>query len=176
MKESLSPSAYAALRKEVGQILAEGKLHSRRATEWERVETYWNVGNAIHVQILQGRERAEYGEKIIAKLASDMNLGLALMHDIVLFRRALNILYTYRQLTWSHYRVLIRLPTVDQRRFYERAANRGAWPVRRLQNEIQADLFQETANRPEALPPGEDPFGGRPLRARKGIPYTYFFL
>ena len=122
MKESLSPSAYAALREEVGQILAEGKLHSRRATEWERVETYWNVGNAIHIQILQGRERAEYGEKIIAKVTSDMNLGLALMHDIVLFRRALNILYTYRPLTWSHYRVLTRLPTVDQRRFYERAA------------------------------------------------------
>ena len=128
MTESPLPSgAYNALREEITAILGEGRIQSRQATEWERVETYWNVGNAIHVQILQGRERAEYGEKIIAKLSSDKNLGLALMHDIVLFRRALNILYTYRQLTWSHYRVLIRLPTVDQRRFYERAANRGAW-------------------------------------------------
>ena len=150
---SLPPPTKPSARRWATHILDEGKFHSRQATEWERVETYWNVGNAIYVRILQGRERAEYGEQIIAKLAFDMNLGLALMHDIVLFRRALNILYTYRQLTWSHYRALIRLPTVDQRRFYERAANRGAWPVRRLQNEIQADLFQETAMA-SSPPPG----------------------
>ena len=42
MTESLSPAAYDDLREEVGQILAEGKLHSRQATEWERLETYWN--------------------------------------------------------------------------------------------------------------------------------------
>ena len=76
-------------------------------------------------------------------------------------------------MSWSHYRELIRLPTVDQRRFYERAAHRGGWPVRQLQKEIRAELFEETAQRPEALPPGDDPFDGRPLRAYKGIPYTY---
>ena len=63
MTQSLSPTAYEALREEVGHILDEGKFHSRQATEWERVETYWNVGNASYVQILQGQERAEYGEQ-----------------------------------------------------------------------------------------------------------------
>ena len=101
-----------------------------------------------------------------------MQLGKVSLHEMVRFRRAFNILYASKELTWTHYRALLRLPTIDQRRFYERAANRGAWPVRRLQSEIQADLFHETASRPEALPPGEDPFDGRPLRSRKGIPYT----
>ena len=93
MTEAPSPPAYAALCDEVGQILAEGQFHARQATEWERVETYWNVGNAIYVRFFKDRARAEYGEQIIAKLSGDTDLGLALLHDIVRFRRAFNILY-----------------------------------------------------------------------------------
>ena len=89
MTESLSPATYDSLREEVGQILAEGKLHSRQATDWERLETYWNVGNAIYVRILKGPEGAEYGERVIARLAGDMQLGKVSLHEPVRFRRAL---------------------------------------------------------------------------------------
>ena len=173
MPRTLTPTAYAALFEQITEILAEGKIQTRQATEWERVETYWHVGDAIYVSVLDRRDRAEYGQGIVPKLANDLNLGESLLHDIVRFRKAFMILSTYRELTWSHYRVLIRLPTVDQRHFYERTANRGRWPVRRLQDEIHSDLFQQTKSRPEALPPGEDPFGGRPLRASRGKLYTY---
>ena len=174
MTESPLPtSTYNALREEITAILTEGRAQSHQATEWERVDTYWNIGNAIYVRALDRGIRAEYGQEIVLQLAADLDLSDALLHDLILFRKTFNMLSSGRELAWSHYRVLIRLPSVEQRRFYERTANLGHWSVRRLKEEIEADHYQTTRALPEALRPGEDPFGGRPLRTKKGQLYTY---
>ena len=49
---------YDALREEIEIILSEGKLQSRQATEWEKVQTYWNVGKQPPPCPRSGGERA----------------------------------------------------------------------------------------------------------------------
>jgi len=45
---SQSPSPqYHALREQIEGILSEGKTHTRRAGEWEKVEAYWHIGDAL---------------------------------------------------------------------------------------------------------------------------------
>ena len=173
MASAPTPATYGSLRDQVGQILSDGKVQSRQATEWEKADTYWHVGDAIYGHILNREGRAGYGERIIANLCKDLNLDRSLLHDIVLFRRAFPILYAHRQLTWYHYRALIRLPSIEQRHFYERMADDGGWSTRELQRQIKADLYRRNRNRLDALPEGEDPFGGRPFRVRRGRLYTY---
>ena len=106
MPSAPTPATYHTLRGQVEQILSSAKDHARQATEWERVDTYWRIGDAIYVYTLDRGSRAEYGQKIIAKLSNNLQLGKALLRDMVRFRRAFSILYPRRQLAWKHYRML----------------------------------------------------------------------
>jgi hypothetical protein len=47
------------------------------------------------------------------------------------------------QLTWTHYRILMRLPE-EQREFYERGAIAGRWSSRELERQIDSLLAERT--------------------------------
>ena len=166
-----SPS-YAALREQVEGILSEGKLHSRRATEWEKVETYWHIGDAVH-RHLGGRPRAEYGQQVVRDLSRDLQMGQTTLWEVLHFRRALPKLSTYGELGWSHMREVLRAPSQDQRLFYLRAAQEGAWSVRQLREAVRADAYGAYAGQPLAVAPDEGQEQDTPLRPRFGDLYTY---
>src|SRR4030042_6723313 len=48
-------------------------------------------------------------------------------------------------LSWSHYRLLMRLDESFKREFYEAECIRGNWPVRKLARQIQSMLYERTA-------------------------------
>ena len=48
-------------------------------------------------------------------------------------------------LSWSHYRLLLRLDEPSQREFYEAECLRGNWSVRQLERQIGSMLFERTA-------------------------------
>ena len=48
-------------------------------------------------------------------------------------------------LSWSHYRLLMRLDEPFQREFYESECIRGNWSVRQLDRQIQSMLYERTA-------------------------------
>ena len=165
-------TAYESLREHIIAILSEGRDHSRRASDHRKAEAYWHVGDAIFVHVKDAAPRAEYGHQI-HNLSKDIGLPESTLHDIVRFRRAFSILSTSRELTWSHYRVLIRLPGIDQRRYYERAASEGHWSVRQLESHVADDPYGRLLEQPYAVPEGDDPLEGRAFRPRRGQPYTY---
>ena len=51
----------------------------------------------------------------------------------------------YFALTWSHYRLFIRLDEPFKREFYEAECIRGNWSVRQLDRQIQSMLYERTA-------------------------------
>lgn len=48
-------------------------------------------------------------------------------------------------LSWSHYRLLMRLDEPSKREFYEAECIRGNWSVRQLDRQIQSVLYERTA-------------------------------
>jgi len=163
---------YHALRDQIEGILSEGKVHTRRATEWGKVEAYWHIGDALQSHF-KGQPRAEYGQQIVHNLSNDIGLGQTILWDILLFRRSLPILPTCGELGWSHIRVVIHQPTHDQRLYYLRAAERERWTVLQLRAAIDDDAYGRHTGASLAVPEDEDPHQGRPLRARFGELYTY---
>ena len=81
-----------------------------------------------------------------------MNLGEYMLHDIVRFRRAFPILSARRELAWGHYRIMLRLPTGEQHRFYERMADRHHWSTRALEPADQGGSLPAEP-RPAGFPP-----------------------
>ena len=163
---------YHALREQIEGIMSEGKLHTRQAGEWGKVETYWHIGDALQTHF-RGHPRAEYGQQVVRNLSKDIGLGPVVLWEILHFRRALPILSTYKELGWSHMREVLRAPSQDQRLFYLKAAEGGAWTVRQLREAIRADAYGQHTDQPFAVSPDEDPCQGRPLRAGFGDLYTY---
>ena len=164
---------YLTLREQIKGILSEGDVHSRQAGEWNKVQSYWYVGDAL-ISHLDGQPRADYGQEIVLKLSKHLQLSDSLLWEILRFRRSLTILPTYGELKWSHFKAVLYLPNRDQRAFYLRAANRARWSVPLLREAIRADLYGETINQPLAVPLDEDPHRpGRELRPRFGQFHVY---
>ena len=126
---------YHALREQIQEILAAGQSHTRASGEWEKIQTYWHIGDALRAHI-DDQPRADYGERIIPDLSKDLHLSQSLLWDIVLFRRSLTKLPTYKELAWSHIREVLRVPTQERRRYYLQLASEGAWSVRPLRRAV----------------------------------------
>lgn len=88
---------------------------------------YWNIGKRIHEEILKG-ERAEYGQEIVASLGrelvaeygngfSEKNLRRMIQFAEV-FPEEKIVVTLLRQLSWSHFLVLVPLKDLLQREFY----------------------------------------------------------
>lgn len=84
------------------------------------------------------------------------------------------------QLTWSHYRALMRVESVEARNFYEREAIAGGWDKRTLERQIQSFYFErllKSAKPEKMLAEGRNlqiP-GSSPIEALKH-PYVLEFL
>ena len=121
MSDRIPFAPYHALRDQIEGLLSEGRLHTRQSSEWEKVVTYWHIGDALTSHI-DGQPRADYGQRVVPDLSEDIGLSQALLWDILRFRRCLTTLPTHTELTWSHFKVISPLPTQNARRFYLQAA------------------------------------------------------
>ena len=81
-----TPAAYTRLRDAVRKTLLEGQ----RLIERQKVKTYWETGRLIHRHILQYKDRADRGSRVITKLSEDLKISERLLYQATQFARALN--------------------------------------------------------------------------------------
>lgn len=127
---------------------------------------YWHVGSRIRKEILQDG-RAEYGQKIVAtlwrQLTDDYGKGFLEknLHRMIQFAEVFPdqqvILSLTRQLSWSHFRLLLPLKDPLKRDFYAEMCRIERWNVRTLDKKIDSMLFERTAlsKRPELVAQAE---------------------
>ena len=103
---------------------------------FKMVETYWKIGEKI-VEEQGGIERAKYGNELIGslsqKLTTEFGKGFtvrnlwAMRQFYILFP----ILHAVRaELSWTHYRSLIRVENSKAREVYVNEAADNAWSTR----------------------------------------------
>lgn len=105
---------------------------------------------------LGGHPRSEHDQQVVPNLSKDIILEQYTLSEILYFMRALPILYTCKELGWSHIGEVLRAPTQDHRLSYLRAAEQGAWSVRRRHAAMRADAHGLHTDQPWAVPPEED--------------------
>ncbi|MEO7214660.1 DUF1016 N-terminal domain-containing protein [Mucilaginibacter sp.] len=110
---------------DIQAIIHGAKDNAIRLVDHERTLMYWQIGKRIFEEEQQGKDRADYGNyltKFIAdQLEPEYGSGFS-KRQIELFRqfyRTFPIANTlYSQLSWSQYKVIIRLDSQDKRDFY----------------------------------------------------------
>lgn len=147
---SLVPHA-TPLYEQVRTILNGARGRVARSVNSEMVSTYWQIGQAIVEHEQAGSERADYGAHLIEALAARMNAdnvkgfharNLWWMRDFYLKFPKVNALRS--ELSWTHYRLLLKVEKLDARQWYENEAATQNWSTRELERQINS-LFWERA-------------------------------
>ena len=104
--------------------------------------TYWNIGKMI-VEEQGGSSKAKYGNKLIAELSKKLTFDFGKGFDERNLRKIRQFYLMYPiwdsvrpELTWTHYRTLMRVEEKHIRDFYMEEAIKGNWSVRQLERQI----------------------------------------
>jgi predicted nuclease of restriction endonuclease-like (RecB) superfamily len=140
----------------VAEVLQAARAKAYRAVNFTMVEAYWHVGRMIVEEEQQGRERAEYGAALIRnlsiRLTKDFGKGFT-EGNLWNFRQFFLVFPTQgtengkldalrRELTWTHYRHLMRVESPAARAWYMQEAADQNWSTRTLQRQINALYYE----------------------------------
>ncbi len=137
------------LVQEIQRIISESQEKAIRSVNFERVLMYWQIGKIIFVEEQNGDERAEYGKFLVRsiseKLQPQFGSGFS-MRQLEMcrqFYRMFPIANALRsQLSWTHYRLLVRVESEQKREFYIAETTKNNWSARQLERQINSQLFE----------------------------------
>jgi predicted nuclease of restriction endonuclease-like (RecB) superfamily len=137
---------------QVRDILTAARDRAWRAVNDAMVTAYWEVGRAIVEEEQRGEARADYGKHLIENLARRLTVEFgegfraSNLRNIRQFYLAFPIRYAVRsELTWTHYRLLMRIDNEQARSFYEQETVNSRWSTRELERQINSMLFERLA-------------------------------
>lgn len=177
MQKITKSTNYKKLLKRVSTLLEEARKKTVRQINTIIVETYWHIGKLIVEEEQKGKERAEYGEKLLLKLSNDLtkrfgkgftDRNLRAVRQFYLVYPKLHALRAesltqkkrnapraksedkkittlYKELSWTHFRSLMRIEDENSRHFYEIETMKNNWSTRELQRQIDSLLFERLA-------------------------------
>ncbi len=162
-KASISLSAApSALLGDIQALIEASRQRAASAVNAELTLLFWRIGHRIHTEVLAG-QRAGYGEEILPTLAAQLSLDYGRGFGEKNLRRMVKFAVTFpdepivatlsRQLSWSHFVLLLALKEPMQRDYYAQMAGAERWSVRTLRERIDSMLYERTAlsKKPEAL-------------------------
>jgi predicted nuclease of restriction endonuclease-like (RecB) superfamily len=140
------------LYRQVHAILTAARNRAWQATNTIMVEAYWEIGRVVVQEEQAGQAKAGYGKRIIESLSARLQADFGKGHDRsnLFHMRAFYLAYPKvdalrRQLSWTHYRVLLRVDNPDARAFYETEAVSARWSTRELERQVNSLLFERLA-------------------------------
>lgn len=112
------------------------------------VSAYWEIGRQIY-EACGENERAEYGKNLLRYLSDRLTgeFGKGFDESNLRKMRQFYLAFPIRdtlclELSWSHYRLLMRVSDDKARMFYLEESVKSAWSVRQLERQIHTLYYQ----------------------------------
>ena len=122
------------------------------------VTAYWEIGEQIY-KACGDNDRAEYGKNLLQflskQLTSEFGKGFSVanLRNMRQFYCMFPIRYTLcSELSWSHYRLLMRISDEKERAFYTEECAKSAWSVRQLERQIHTMYYQRLLSSQDKAP------------------------
>lgn len=177
------------LYSDIQHLIEEGKNNAYRAVNFAMVQTYWHIGKLIIEQEQSGKGRAEYGEEIVKQLSKRLTKSYGKGFNernlwyIKKFYQAWPKVNALRsELSWTHYRLLLKVEREDARSFYMQETIDCNWSTRTLERQVNSLYFERMSMTKEEggkkLVKAEAETKREAMRARDIIkdPYVLDFL
>ncbi|MFM9949040.1 MAG: YhcG family protein [Saprospiraceae bacterium] len=141
------------------QILQNARVQAARAVNFAMVEAYWEIGRMIIEEEQQGKYRAEYGKNLLQylsqRLTSDFGKGFneTNLKYIRQFYSTFPNRHALRdQLSWTHYRALLRVENPSAREFYIAETIANNWGTRALDRQINSLYYERILSSGDRTP------------------------
>lgn len=150
MTQSNPPaSAPTTLLAALRDLIQQGRQRALRAVDMVQVQTCWEIGRHIIEFEQGGAARAAYGQKLLPTLAESLTheFGKGFdernLRNMRAFYQAFPIWNAVRtELSWTHYRTLLRVTDTPARQWYMHEAAAQNWSARALERQIGTLYFE----------------------------------
>jgi predicted nuclease of restriction endonuclease-like (RecB) superfamily len=164
---------------DIRSILAAARKQAYASVNTVMVLAYWKVGQGIVEEELVGKDRADYGHYLIRNLARQLGDEFGKGFSLANLKNCRQFYLTFpefekgyalrSQLSWTHYRLIMRVENPQAREYYLREAASHHWSSRQLERNLASHYYERllvapnTQNQPspDTLPTGEfikDPY------------------
>lgn len=138
-------SLYESIR----NVWLKSRGHAYQAVNTTMLMAYWSIGKLIVEDEQEGKERGTYGKGILMalseRLVKEFGAGFGVrnlqqMKKFYLFFPNTNALRS--QLSWTHYRSLLRVENQEARDWYLKEAVKEQWSSRQLERQITSLYYE----------------------------------
>jgi DUF1016 N-terminal domain len=154
MNNPLATEPVSSLITELRQLIKEARQSAVEAVNAGLTLMFWRIDERLRGEVLKG-VRAEYGAQIVSTLSKQLVLEFGRAFEEKNLRRMVQFSEVFtdeaivvsltRQLSWSHFLVLIPLKDAMARDFYAQMCCMERWSVRTLRDRVGSLLFERTA-------------------------------
>ncbi len=155
------------LFKNVKEVLEAARKNVYRAVNFSMVVAYWEIGKLLVEDEQKGNKRASYGSRqleiLSVKLTREFGRGYSVqslwnMRQFFIAFPKLSTLWressgkktmvnqklstVWRELTWSHYKLLMRVENNAARLYYAQESVEQNWSVRALERQINSFYYE----------------------------------
>lgn len=132
----------------IKEILENARKKAYKAINFAMVEAYWEIGKSI-VEVQGGNSTSEYGSKLLSflskKLTSEYGKGFTITN--LKYMRQFYLTFPDRhalrdQLSWTHYRLIMKVENEKARRFYIEETIKSNWSTRQLERQINTFSYE----------------------------------
>ncbi len=181
MNEIVDLQFYARIR----EILSTARSKAYAAANFAMVEAYWNIGKSI-VEKQGGEARAEYGSKLLAELSVQMTEDFGKGFTVANLKNMRQFYLTFpngyalrSELSWSHYRLLMRVDNEKARQFYLEECAKSGWSTRQLERQITTFFYERLLSSHDKQAVAAEIYALEPAKRPEDIirdPYVLEFL
>ena len=133
---------------QIKDILSTARSKVLAAANFAMVEAYWHIGKSI-VEKQGGETRAEYGTKLLSELSAQLTADFGKGFNTVSLRNIRQFYLTFpirsalrSELSWTHYRLLMRVENEQSRQFYLDECVKSVWSTRQLERQINTFFYE----------------------------------
>jgi len=137
------------LYQNIYQIIQQAQKDAYQTFNIVMLQAYWSIGKLIAEEEKIKTDGTVYSNQIIpnlsVKLSKELGKGFSEtnLRDMRQFYLAFPELQeVHHQLTWTHYRLLMRIEDKAARDFYIKEATKGNWNVKQLNRQVNSMYFE----------------------------------
>jgi len=133
------------------ELVSKARIKTYYAINHIMIETYRNIGKMIVEEEQKGNQRAKYGTYLIQELSKKLtnDFGRGFSKQSLQNMRKFFLTFPIssavrRELTWTHYKVLMRVEKPEVREYYLQETIQRQLSVRQLERQIHAFSYERT--------------------------------
>ena len=122
--------------------MASARNKVYQTANFAMVEAYWQIGKSI-IDEQDGEKKAEYGVGLLKELSKRMTADFGKGFTVANLKNMRQFYLTFpngyalrSELSWTHYRLLMRVENVAARQFYLEETVKAQWSTRQLERQI----------------------------------------